>query len=693
MAAVDLLCDRGGHWHPELLLRIGRRAVSGLVPMVFATMLASCAHGDWRQQEPLAQHQGSVAPAYERSAYYVPARDGTFLALTVYRAPSEARHPVLLWIQPTQRETIDPRTGELFPVMRREDIAFFTAHGYAIALAEMRGGGASFGARDLDRSPQLGRDGADLVNWIAQQPWSDGTTGMIGSSYQGFIQYATAAERPAGLRAIFPEIAGFDDYSSMFHPGGIANTALASFAAGSMAALAQNAFNAERNLLPSAPVVDEDGDGSLVDEIPLDLDGDGSFADEQEPTYADGEARQDIYWRATRDHLANNDISVAELEAAPHRDSRLAGTPYTYADIDPANRPALIADSGIAVYNRGGWFDYHARDAALWFATLDGHTPTRMMMAPTGHGGFPLAEGDALYAAGPYFALFDDPTTNAVLNEEKLRFFDRYVRGIDNGFDDAPPVRIYVMGEGWRSEAGWPLARAVATRMHFGADGSLQDQPGEPGYDSYRVNFAATSLSDGANRWNYGISRSTRPLSLDADAHRRQAYASDILARDTEVTGHPVLELVLSSNMPEGDVFAYLEDVAPDGTSLLVSEGQLRANYARLRPISGMVSSGHRPLTVLPDLPWQGFDAADYVARPFADGAEVRVKFDLMPVSWIFRAGHRIRMSLAGADAGSFAVHPGLQAAVAAGDAPIWRIRRGAGQSMLILPVIPKQEQ
>lgn len=692
MAAIDQSCDRGGHRHPELLLRVGRRAVSRLMPAVLAALLASCAHGEWRQQDSLTQNQGSVAPAYERSAYYVPARDGTLLALTVYRPPGEARQPVLLWIQPSQRESIDPRTGELFPVMRREDIGFFTAHGYAIALAEMRGGGASFGSRDLDRSPMLGRDGADLINWITRQPWSDGTAGMIGSSYQGFVQYATAAERPAGLRAIFPEIAGFDDYGSMFHPGGILNTALAAFAAGSMASFAENSYLPDAGILPAAPVIDEDGDGELIDEIPLDLDGDGSFIDETTPTYADGQPRQHIYLRATREHLANNDLSVEELEAAPFRDSQIAGTPYTFADLDPGLRPRQIAESGIAVYNRGGWYDYHARDTALWFATLDGLVPTRMMMAPTGHGGFPRAGGDALYGAGPYFALFGDPTTEDMLNAEKLRFFDRYVRDRDNGFENEQPVLIYVMGEGWRREAHWPLDRAVSTRLHFGADGSLNQEVGEPGFDSYQVDFAASSRSDGANRWNYRISRSTTPLSLDADAHRRMAYVSAPMREDTEVTGHPILEIVLSSDAPEGDVFAYLEDVAPDGTSLLVSEGQLRANFAGLRPISGMIGSAEATLAVQPDLPWQGFTAADYVERPFAGQARVRLSFDLMPVSWVFRTGHRIRLSLAGADAGSFAVHPGLREMVSDGRAPIWQIARGPDQSALILPVIPAQE-
>ncbi|WP_348240650.1 CocE/NonD family hydrolase, partial [Salmonella enterica] len=69
--------------------------------------------------------------------------------------------------------------------MSEADLAFFTGSGYVVAIAEMRGSGASFGWRELDRGPQIGKDGKDLVEWIVRQPWSDGRVGMIGASYQG----------------------------------------------------------------------------------------------------------------------------------------------------------------------------------------------------------------------------------------------------------------------------------------------------------------------------------------------------------------------------------------------------------------------------------------------------------------------------------------------------------------------------
>ena len=131
------------------------------------------------------------------------------------------------------------------------------------------------------------------------------------------------------------------------------------------------------------------------------------------------------------------------------------------------------------------------------------------------------------------------------------------------------------------------------------------------------------------------------------------------------------------------DVYAYLEDVAPDGSSLLVTEGQLRANYHRRKSAPDSLPVESR-LRVKPALPWPGYTQADFDPAPFAGGKSVRLEFDLMPTAWLFRAGHRIRLSLAGADKDTFEASP-------AGGAQevMWHLHRGDGQSVLVLPWIP----
>ena len=115
-----------------------------------------------------------------------------------------------------------------------------------------------------------------------------------------------------------------------------------------------------------------------------------------------------------------------------------------------------------------------------------------------------------------------------------------------------------------------------------------------------------------------------------------------------------------------------------------MTEGQLRLNYPRVKSIQGMVLAGGS-VRVRPTLPWHGFERADFVTDPLRDGRRRTYQLDLMPTSWVFQAGHRIRLSLAGADAPSFAPHPALDAA----RPQTWTVHRGPGLSQLVLPVIP----
>jgi putative CocE/NonD family hydrolase len=308
-------------------------------------------------------------------------------------------------------------------------------------------------------------------------------------------------------------------------------------------------------------------------------------------------------------------------------------------------------------------------------------------MAPTGHTGLPSAAAIAQGRGNAYLTHSGDTrTSNALVLGEKLRFFDRYVRGLRNGFEAEPPVLIHVMGKGWRREDEWPLRRAQVQRLWFGAEGRLESTPGPGGIDTWRVDFLANSLSQGANRWNYGIGGVKAPLSLDDSLHRRLAYTSAPLGEDHEITGHPIVAITLGASASTTDVYAYLEDVAPDGSSMLVSEGQLRANYHRRRSLPDSLPAASR-LRAKPVLPWAGYTQADHDAAPFADGRTVRLEFDLTPTAWLFRAGHRIRLSLAGADHDTFEPSAGQQEAGAQG--VIWQLHRGEAQSVLLLPRVP----
>jgi putative CocE/NonD family hydrolase len=151
-------------------------------------------------------------------------------------------------------------------------------------------------------------------------------------------------------------------------------------------------------------------------------------------------------------------------------------------------------------------------------------------------------------------------------------------------------------------------------------------------------------------------------------------FTSDPLEKDTEITGHPIVHLYVSSTAADGDFFVYFEDVDSAGTAYYVTEGMLRAGFARLVPQEDMLQgdSGYdqKPhkdhawkctgIDVKPDLPYHGFKAADYDEDIFANGKVKELVIDLYPTSWVFKKGHQFRVSIASADYPTFQLNPRL---------------------------------
>ena len=147
-------------------------------------------------------------------------------------------------------------------------------------------------------------------------------------------------------------------------------------------------------------------------------------------------------------------------------------------------------------------------------------------------------------------------------------------------------------------------------------------------------------------------------------------YRSLPLAAPLEVTGHPIARLWLTADRDDVHVFVYLEDEGPDGRVQYVTEGQLRALHRQ--------TSAAAPYDT--PVPYRSFTRAD--ARPLVPGEATELLVDLLPTSYLFAAGRRVRLALAGADRDHFAVLPG---------APSWAFHRGGGRaSYLELPVMPR---
>jgi predicted acyl esterase len=664
------------------------------------------------------EYAGYTVPEYEsweKSSEYIEMSDGTKLAADIFLpadGPEKESFPVALQYMPYTRSYIHPymkwyeklvarmktgTSGPVFDATTSEMTRLLLSHGYAYVRADMRGTGASFGWK-MDFMPKMGEDGGELVNWIAQQPWCNGNIGMYGGSYLGYSQIVTAAQKPEALKCIFPAVVAMDGYTGEVYPGGIYLHEFLVRYSKFMAKLNTNTYDADEHLLPAAPVIDEDGDGDFLDEIPIDKNRNGSFLDDytypdnpdDPPQYHDGNPRTHIYYRATYEHKGNLDYHTWAKGGFYIDGEPPAALPgVTSYQLSPSGYVPDVMDFGIPIYNYGGWMDGFVRDTTEFFCTMGETNPSKMLLGGSYHTG-----------RGPFWEYFGEDEDRIVsdFNKEILRFFDRYLKGLRNGIDEEPPIYLYVMNGGtWRFENEWPLERQVAANYYFGDGNTLGSEKTEDGADSYKADFSHGSRygTNNGNRWMglMGIVPDQLPIRTEKD-EQCLTYTSAPMDTDTEVTGHPIVNLWVSSSADYGDFFVYLEDVDESGTALLVTEGCLRAGYADMQDNDRIIQSGATGIEVLPELPWHGYEKADYKDKILADGNIVKLTFDLQPTCWVFREGHRIRVSIACADWPTFRLHPKLSTSNEADDktniVPTVTVHRNAQHpSGILLPVIP----
>lgn len=587
----------------------------------------------WRPRE-----QESPEAKWTRRSFYVEMRDGVPIAVDLYLPPEAAKGtklPAILrltryWRGFRFRMPWRPVADEPQPLARR-----FLARGYAWLDVDVRGSGASGGVQRSLWSDDEVSDGGQIVDWVVRQPWSSGSVGALGDSYDG-----TAAElllstgRPA-VKAVAPRFSLFDGYTDIAMPGGVR---LEWFAR------AWGRFNdaIDRGQIWSA----------FPWWVPIFISG---------PRPVDGSDGADGVTAAYRAHGANFDVARAAREIEFRDDvPPEIGIPADHWSPCCVRR-AAIEKSGAAVLGVSGWWDGgYAHAAVKRFHTLP-NSGGRLLLGPWNHGGDQQPD--------PLAPTRDSEFDHAA---ELLRFFDFHLKGVANGWDAEPPVTYFTTGENaWKHVPAWPPP-ATPTPFFLAPGHSLtRERPeGERTADEYAVD--RESGTGTASRWHALGEPTWTEYGDRADADRRNlVYESAPLAYDLEVTGHPLLHLTLRTDGSDAAVFAYLEDVDPDGLVGYVGEGQLRAVQRRVRP------ANEAPYAVT--VPYHSFLRAD--AEPLAAGESAELVFDLLPISHRFRKGHRIRLALAGADRDQFEVP--AQAATR------WWVERGAGAaSRLELPVV-----
>ncbi|MBL8267705.1 CocE/NonD family hydrolase, partial [Steroidobacter sp.] len=604
------------------------------------------------------------------------------------------------------------------PLPQGKTPGVFVQHGYAMVAADMRGTGASEGWMN-QMSDVLRQDGKALVDWIAAQPWSNGNVGMMGGSYEGWSQLAVASMKPAALKTIVPKNPGWDAFKT--HPGGVFSYAFMQTWSGLTFHLNRGSSFPAFPLSSAPPVIDEDGDGDLLDEVPVDLNGNGWFYDDYawpiwkgpEPRYADGVKRQHHYYlSAILQHQAHPGGAPGSYDgfsltsAARFRDAPRPGDGLTAPGLNWAWVPE-IRDSGIPIFFQAGWFDPFVRSVFELQSSLASSNVTKLLATPTYHQGISPAFAKTIETT-------PDPTSALT-----LQWFDRWLKGVDNGIEREPALTMFVANGGWRKQPQWPLAEQQATRFYLDRANALTSElkTAARGKDSYKADFShqsgwpptldTSSIAEVNRRvpraeptspvflrnrqFMYGLPEG--PPNRTEQDRKALVYTSAPLQADTDVIGHPIVQLWASSTADDGDFFFYLEDVAPDGTAILVTEYQHRAGFKYLRD-NDQIIPGKSGIDVKPELPWHGFNQADYDPKVFAGGRVAQIRTALYPTAWRFRKGHSIRLAIAAADWPTFELHPALSPEnrpdAASNVVPTLGIHRGGREASYIeLPVVP----
>ncbi len=605
---------------------------------------------------------------YHKIRQYISLKDGTQLASTILipNHTDSQKFPVILEYLPYAGSRVVPEmswmdrivskysTGRWGPDSERSStlrLNTFISNGYAMAFVDMRGTGSSTGFTG-PHDPKHVDDAKEVLEWIAGQSWSNQKIGMRGLSYPGWTQFAAASTKSPYLKCISPEDIFFNLYDEAVRPGGILSQRWLPGYDAHFKSYYSNIWSPENGYLPSEPVIDEDGDGRLYDEIPMIKKNDPSPYTGQ-LIYADGKERVNHHYaKLTLEH-ANNLAIIDVVNQLEYIDDDVIyyGDTIGHADASVETMIRHLKETKIPVLLIGGFFDAYSRGMIYSFASLRSTNPTYLFMTPKFHGMMPFVYWEWL----DYTYRRNDQQLSM-----QLQFFDKYLKGHDNGFDGRPPVSIYTAFDGWNFYHSWPPESATSVKFSFGQNHLLSNKVQKDSTYAYQVDFSHSSSygAHGVNPQSVYMSGKIDSIMIRNEHDKKcLVFETDILDESVIVTGSPIMNLFVSSNQRNADVFVYLSDVDTAGQVHYVSEGKLRAGWHRLFDNDEMVN-GH--YDVEPELPWHSYKRANYDPKPFDNDSIVNLTFDLKPHSWKFREGHRIRLSIAGADYENYEFNPEL---------------------------------
>jgi uncharacterized protein len=567
------------------------------------------------------------------TALYIKMRDGVQIAADVW-LPQDyqagQRLPVLL------RTTRYGRDGQFGWEYRMavalkqtdpndEQTDYLNQRHFVVMLADARGSGASGGHRETEFSREEISDLGELVNWAANQPWSNGRIGTFGGSYEGAAAELTAVTNPPALKAVAPFSSQFD-VGMLAFPGGVYDQAL---------------MESWSDLIHRLDT--SGGDVCVADGVSgLRCWWAGRYLRGVKRADADSDGQQLAQMLAQR----HNQYPTELLSQAEFRDDPLpllGGSSTTFAEISSFGHRTQIESSHVAMQVWCGWLDSDVCEGAL-SRYLTFKNPQQVIIGPFSHG--------LDFNADPFLTPAQhSPPEPTVEQQNRMMadFFDLLLRA-EGSTSFESGIRYYTMGEGhWHETKVWPpQGFDRASRLYFAENHALSPAPpvADTANDAYPVNFTASTGKQ--DRWTTELNLDILYPDRSSEDGKLLVYTGAPLATDVEISGSPTVVLDVASTAADGAFFAYLEDVGPDGHVTYLDEGEQRAINRKQMEIH------ERPY----NSPGPASGSARHNAQPLVPGKPAELKICMWPTSILLRKGHQIRIALAGADAGIFRRYP-----------------------------------
>jgi len=533
---------------------------------------------------------------------WVSMRDGVRLCVDIYRPKVQGKFPALVSIAQYGKDSEKLPTNPRYQpsdYMRGTgghecgEQSYFVPRGYVQVIPDIRGAGKSEGKFSMD----WGRDGYDLIEWIAEQPWCNGNVGMLGMSTFAIPQYHIAAEQPPHLKAIFPFEGLTDWYRHHYYNGGIFNYY----------------FQLHIYNLTAA-------------------------RSKQQPISFNKFTEQELQ------------IKVKELQNNPD----LRCTPCLYLiTVCPEKNP-LAFDLLLHPYDG----EYY-QQISSYNKVKDIRIPAYLGSRWNGWalhlpGAFDAYESIAAKRENKKLLLVPSDNYGGMdrpfheVQDVCLRWYDHWLKGLDTGIMDEPPILIFIQGVNkWRYEKEWPLEVTEWTKFYLREGGKLATET--PNYKEKPQVFTSDPWANPTQGFNRA------DVLAEADPVPKAIYETEPLSKNIEVTG-PIALYWYASIESEGiqartwkaseietlepltndtDWYSKVKDIDVDGYERCVAEGWLKASHYEVDENKSKPYAPYHPHTR---------------SLPIEPGQLILYTCDLRMTSNVFLMGHKIRLEIAAQD-------------------------------------------